>query len=391
MPDCSSAAPDVRRILADLVAFPTVSRDSNLALINYCAEYLRSHGVTADIIGNAQGDKASLHAVVGPPDAPGVILSGHTDVVPVDGQDWSHDPFDLICRDGRLYGRGTADMKGFLAAVLALVPTAAKRSLARPIHLAFSHDEELGCLGVRPMIERLKALIPAPILCIVGEPTRMQVATSHKGKTAALCRCTGVEAHSALAASGVNAIYLANDMIGTIRRLQEEVAQGSSPAEPGEDLPYTTLHVGRIAGGTALNIVPGQCRFEFEIRNLPRDRPELLFDRLTTEAKSIADTYRARFPTTNIEIDIANSYPALDIAPTHEAVRYVHSLGDTSSTTAVSFGTEAGLYQQMLDAPTIVCGPGDMAQGHKRDEYIEEAQLAKCCRFLDRLLDRVSA
>lgn len=381
----SGASPDVTGILAGLVGFPTLSRTSNIELMRWVADRLAASGIAARILPGPDGDRANLHAVIGPDGPGGVILSGHTDVVPVDGQAWGSDPFVLREAQGRLYGRGTADMKGFVACVLALAARIDQTRLTRPIHIALSYDEEIGCVGVRPMIAQLKQELAPQRLCIIGEPTSMGVATSHKGKLAATCTCHGVAAHSALAPNGLNAIHLASDMIAALRRLQDEVAQGM-PAPTADDVPYTTLHVGRIEGGVALNIVPEHCRFEFEIRNLPGQAPAPLLKRLHAAADDIANRNRFRFRSAAIDIEATNAYPAL-LTGSHEAdVHAVLGMAGAASATRVAFGTEGGLFREALGCTTVVCGPGSMQQGHKPDEFVEIAQLEHCSRFLDRLV-----
>lgn len=384
----SGAPHDAVGLLADLIAFPTVSRRSNLELLDYAAARLRRIGIEARILVGPEGDRGNLHAVIGPDVAGGIILSGHTDVVPVEGQDWTHDPFTLHDGGERLYGRGTADMKGFLACVLSLAGRVEKSRLKRPIHLAFSYDEEIGCIGVRPMIERLKAELPAQRLCIIGEPTCMSVATSHKGKLAAACTCHGVAAHSALAPNGLNAIYMANDMIATLRRLQGEISEGRPPATP-EDVPYTTLQVGRIEGGIALNIVPDRCRFDFEIRNLPQDSAATLLQRIEGEAKRLSSAHRQRFPNGRIDIAVTNTYPSLFTPGDDANLPPLLAMTGTQEPTSVSFGTEGGLFQEALGCTTVVCGSGSMQQGHKPDEYIERGQMARCDAFLDRVVEEM--
>ncbi len=377
-------------LLDRLIAFPTVSRNSNLELIHFIQEHLDGHGVSSELIHDEEGGKANLHAVIGPEDVPGVMLSGHTDVVPVDGQNWSSDPFVMREEDGRHYGRGTADMKGFIASVLAAVPAMTARTLARPIHLAFSYDEEIGCIGVRRMTDVLADAPVKPAFCIIGEPTEMQVAIGHKGKTDAVCTCHGVESHSALAPKGLNAIYLASEMIAAIRDLQAHVME-TGARDDHYAVPYTTLHVGVIDGGTALNIVPNACKFRFEIRNLLEDDPMALMAELEAKAAEIAGTYQDRFPTAKIDIAISNEYPGLNTAPDAEIVTFVKALTGANDHLKVAFGTEGGLFRERLGLPTVVCGPGSMDQGHKPDEFIAASQLAKCDGFLSRLLDQVAA
>jgi acetylornithine deacetylase len=377
-------------ILRQLIAFPTISRDSNLQLANSVRDQLAERGIACVLVGDATGAKANLHATIGPADRPGVLLSGHTDVVPVDGQEWTCPPFALTRRYGRLYGRGAADMKGFLACALAAALRAAERQLRSPLHLAFSYDEEVGCIGVRRLIDVLAEAPVRPAFCIVGEPTSMAVATGHKGKTALRATCIGREAHSALAPLAVNALHLGCDLVGAIRARQAEIAEAG--ARDGDyDVPYTTLHVGRMSGGTALNIVPNRCEVEFEIRNLAEDDPAALAEELRGEAERIAAAARERAPEAAIRIEVENSYPGLGTAPDAEVVAFVKSLTGANRTIKVAFGTEGGLYSERLGIPTVVCGPGSMAQGHRPDEYVSEEQMARCDAMLAALLDRLEA
>lgn len=374
--------------LERLIAFPTVSRDSNLALIGYLRDVLEPLGFDCRLAPSEDGRKANLFASLGPPGRPGVLLSGHTDVVPCEGQAWSSDPFALRIADGRLYGRGTADMKGFVAACLTLAGKTAGRRLAIPLQFAFSYDEEVGCLGVRRLIDMMRGIEPLPRLCIVGEPTSMAVVTAHKGKVATRVEATGLEAHSSLAPLGVNAVHLGLDLVAAIRALQREIAE-RGPKDGDYDVPYTTLHVGRFEGGETLNIVPNRARFDFEIRHLPGDDPQVLLARLEAEAERIATTARDRFAGAGFAFARLNDYPALDTPPDSEAVAFVKSLTGANATGKISFGTEGGLFHQRLGIPAVVCGPGSIAQAHKPNEHIERAQLDACDAMLERLLDRV--
>lgn len=377
-------------LLADLVRFPTVSSSPNIDLIGYAADFLDRHGIRSEIIGDATGHKANLFATIGPADRPGVLLSGHTDVVPVEGQDWTVPPFELTDREGRLYGRGTADMKGFLASALAAAAAAAGRNLETPLHLAFSYDEEVGCLGVHSLIDALRAAPFRPRFGIVGEPTDLAVATAHKGKTELKVRCTGREAHSALAPTGVNAIYLASEFIDCIRRKQAEII--ASGARDGDyEVAYTTLHVGRIGGGVALNIVPNSCDLEFEIRNLAADDPEAILAELRGCAEGIATAARTIAPEAAIEIETAVAFPGLATAPEAPVVEFVKSLTGANGTTKVAYGTEAGLFSAVAGIPMVVCGPGSMSQGHKPDEYVSREQMARCDAMLATLVTFLEA
>lgn len=376
--------------LERLIAFPTVSHNSNLDLIAFVREELAGLGIDSQLVHDETGKKANLYATIGPGDKSGIMLSGHTDVVPVEGQAWSSDAFVLRREDGRLYGRGSADMKGFIAACLAMAHSAVGRKLATPIHFAFSYDEEIGCVGVRRLIDMLEKAPVRPRLAIIGEPTLMRVMTAHKGKAAMRVTCTGLEAHSSLAPEGVNAIHLALDLISAIRSLQAEIAE--TGARDGDyDIPYTTLHVGRIRGGETLNIVPNEAWFDFEIRYLPADDADALIARIQSAAEAIVAEARTRFAGAAIAFESINTYPALDTPPDSEAVAFVKALTGANATGKISFGTEGGLFQTRLDIPTVVCGPGSIAVAHKPDEYLEESQLAACDGFLTRLIERLAA
>ncbi len=375
-------------ILRDLIAFPTVSKDPNLALIRYCEGLLRDIGAEVTLIKDATGQKANLYATIGPTDRPGVLLSGHTDVVPVDGQPWSVPPFEMTQSAGRIFGRGAADMKGFVACALRAAQRAANRELKTPLHLALSYDEEIGCIGVRSLIEMLKTAPIKPLFCIVGEPTSMRVATGHKGKTAARVSATGRAGHSALAPSALNAIHMACDMIGAIREVQTRIAQ-TGARDADYDLPYTTVHVGTITGGVALNIVPDAAEFAFEIRNLAQDDPQAILAQLGQWRDDYLSKLRDTFPEAALEIEITNSYPPLLTDPKSAVAKLAQSLSGAQGTIKVAFGTEGGLFARDLDVPTVVCGPGSMDQGHKPDEFVALDQLAACDTMLEALTQRL--
>lgn len=375
-------------ILEKLIAFPTVSRDSNLGLIDYVAGTLEAHGIECQIIRSEDGHKANLFATVGPAGVPGIMLSGHTDVVPVDGQDWTLPPFAMTERDGKLYGRGAADMKGFVACAIKACIAASKMPLKTPLHLALSYDEEIGCIGVRSLVEMLRAAPHRPLLCIVGEPTGMQVATGHKGKIGARAFCKGREGHSALAPLALNAIHLGCDFVAALRAEQDRLAKDG--ARDGDyDIPYTTVHVGKFNAGVALNIVPNLCQIDFEIRNIAADNADEILDRLKGEAARIATQAAATAPEAAIDIDIFNTYPGLDTPPDSQAVAFVKSLIGANGTIKVAFGTEGGLFSRDVGTPTVVCGPGSMAQGHKPDEFVSIEQLCRCDDMLEKLVARL--
>ena len=377
-------------ILAALIAFDTTSRNSNIALMHYLRDLLETAGVSAQLIPNGDGSKANLLATIGPQDRGGVMLSGHTDVVPIDGQAWSKPAFELTEDGGRYYGRGTTDMKGFVASAMRIGLAAAKRELKTPLHLAFSYDEEIGCQGVRSMIDVLDHAPQRPLMCIVGEPTSLLVATGHKGKIAMKATCTGREGHSALAPLALNALHLGCDLVQILRDTQAELQQkGRKDAD--YDVPYTTVHVGRITGGGALNIVPNLCEVHFEIRNLAEDDPAEILAGIKSRASALVDKAREIAPEADITFESSFSYPGLNTARGAEVVQFVQSLTGANATCKVAFGTEGGLFDQDLGIPTVVCGPGSMNQGHKPDEYVEIAQIERCDAMLDRLLERLVA
>ena len=380
-----------RDILERLIAFETVSSQPNIALIEWVRDLLGKAGIDSTILPDPAGHKANLYATVGPSGQGGVMLSGHTDVVPVDGQAWTRPAFALTEDDGRLYGRGTTDMKGFCAAAIALMLRAARaKPLRTPLHLALSFDEEVGCLGVRSLIDMLETAPVRPAMCIVGEPTGMAVATGHKGKVALRATCKGREGHSALAPMALNALHLAADFIGVIRDLQARIA-ATGVRDGDYDVPYTTLHAGKMQGGVQVNIVPNTAVIDFEIRSLAEDDPEAIISALRAEAEAIVAPLRAEFPEAGIVIERLWDYPGLGTPSDAGVVNFVKGLTGANGTIKVAYGTEGGLFAQRLGIPTVICGPGSMAQGHKPDEYISHEQLARCEAMLDALLMRLEA
>ncbi|MBW0445704.1 acetylornithine deacetylase [bacterium M00.F.Ca.ET.228.01.1.1] len=378
-----------RALLEKLIGFATVSRESNLAMIEFIRDYLAAQDVQCELFYNDERTKASLFATIGPRDRGGIALSGHTDVVPVDGQAWTVEPFRLVEKDGRLFGRGTADMKGFLASVLAAVPTFVERNLKMPVHLAFSYDEEVGCLGVRPMLEQLAQREHKPVLCLIGEPTLLKPVLGHKGKLAMRCCVKGAACHSAYAPYGVNAIQYAARLINHLDEIGEELAQ---PAYRDErfDPPYSTVQTGVIKGGRALNIVPAECEFDFEVRALPGFDANQVAQRLRSYAEAeLLPKMRAVKADTDISMRSLSAYPGLATSPDSEAARLLALLSGSTEFGTVAFGTEGGLFEQ-AGIPTVVCGPGSMDQGHKPDEYITSEQLRECDAMLLRLADHLS-
>ncbi|MGK3119006.1 acetylornithine deacetylase [Pseudomonas corrugata] len=378
--------PRVLAILERLLAFETVSSESNLALIEYVRELLASKGIESLIVKDESGRKANLFASTGPREQPGILLSGHTDVVPAAGQAWTVPAFQATLRDGRVYGRGSCDMKGFIALAIDAMLDAADFSLSRPLQLALSHDEEIGCVGVRRLLDVLHLAPVRPFLCVIGEPTNMQFVLGHKGKGSYRAHCRGLEAHSSLAPRSVNAIHVACDFIAALRQSQQQLQeQGTQDAD--YDVPYSTVHVGQIVGGKALNIVPNLCTLDFEVRNLPADNLDEFLEQLRERAEMIVGEARKLSSVADIEIDTLNVYPGLDTHPSVEAVRFLKNFATPDTGTAkVSFGTEGGLFKQRLDVPVVVCGPGSIEQAHKPDEFIEVSQMDAGERFLEGVL-----
>lgn len=375
-----------RQLLADLIAFNTVSRESNLALIDYVRDYLAGFSVSCQILKDDSGNKANLLAVIGPQDLPGIVLSGHTDVVPVDGQQWQSDPFVLREADGLLYGRGTADMKSWLAAVLALVPELVAQPLSQPVWIAFSHDEEVGCKGVPGLLAHVDTLPVLPAVCIVGEPTEMRPILGHKGKIALRCEVTGYASHSAYTPQGVNAIEYAVRIIQQLMALAERLQLEQNVAF---DPPFSTLQTGVIRGGEALNIVPAHCQFDFEIRTLPGVEAQPMIDELVAWCqRELVPQMQRVSPDCAITFSPLSHYPGLQTESTAAIDQVLALLPAPEALSTVAFGTEGGLFQQH-GIPTLVCGPGAMAQGHKPDEFVSLQQLAECDDFLLRLCHRL--
>ena len=379
---------DAVAILEKLVGFDTVSANSNLALIEWVVDYLEGYGVKSTLTRDADGAKANLFATIGPGDRGGVILSGHTDVVPVAGQAWDSDPFRLTERDGQLFGRGTADMKGFIALALALAPQALSRPLQRPLHLALSYDEEVGCLGVPALIRALPQGPARPLLAIIGEPSEMRVANAHKGIQFLRTAVTGHEAHSSAPEHGVNAITAAAEIIAEIGRLAAECRAAAKP-ESRFDPPYTSFNIGRIEGGTAVNIIARDCAFEWEFRTIPGEddaAPRRRIDQFVEN--ELLPRMRAGFPDADIVTETAALVPPLVPDPGSPAEVLARELTGVNETTTIAFATEAGLFQ-MAGIPAVICGPGSIEVAHKPNEYITRDQLAAGGAFLDRLLDRL--
>ncbi|MGX9355879.1 acetylornithine deacetylase [Roseobacteraceae bacterium S113] len=368
-------------ILEKLIAFDTVSHKSNLDLIEYVEALLKTAGCRVTRLPSPCGTKAGLYAEIGPEVDGGLLLSAHTDVVPVEGQVWTKPPFTLTSEDDRFYGRGTTDMKGFIACALALATEARTFDLRRPLAIVLSYDEEIGCVGLQEIQAQLAPLLKAPRLCIVGEPTEMQVAIGHKGKTAFKAVFHGEAGHSALAPKFQNALHLAADFMVELRSLQSEITE-SGPFDDGYGIPYSTIHIGKLSGGTALNIVPDRAEMLFEFRSIPQHSDAQLLKRIHGIAAKLND----RLDVSGIELSIINRYPGLEVDSSRQEVADLVDLAGTR-VTKVAFGTEAGILKEM-GLPTVVCGPGSMSgQGHKADESIRRQQLTHCEATLSRCLD----
>ena len=370
-------------ILEKLISFPTISKTPNIELINWVSELLGSFGIRSTILRNEDGSRANLFATSSDTLEPGIMLSGHTDVVPTDGQNWHTNPFELKQSGGKLFGRGTADMKGFCASAIRIMCEASKKKLNTPLHLALSFDEEIGCIGVRSLIEMLKTSPVKPKMCIVGEPTLLAVASGHKGKIALQTTCKGIEGHSALAPLALNALHLGTDFVNIIREVQKEIIDKGNE-DNDYDVPYTTLHVGKMNGGVALNIVPNICTIDWEIRNLANDSTETILTRVKELVELKLQEYKN--PEAEIFWQETFSYPGLGTDINSEIINFVRSLTGTNNTIKVAFGTEGGLFHKEVGIPTVVCGPGSMLQGHKPNEFITVEQMDRCDLMMENLL-----
>ncbi|MGO9818822.1 MAG: acetylornithine deacetylase [Acidocella sp.] len=372
--------PNTAETLARLAAFPTISAASNEELIRYAAGRITQAGGRIHTMAGALPGKFNLLASFGPVTGAGLVLSGHSDVVPVAGQDWHSDPFTLTERDGRLFARGASDMKGFLAAMLTAAERADKSKLTRPLHLAFSYDEEIGCVGVRDLLTRLQAGGFKAQGCVIGEPTELRVITGHKGKIAGCICCRGRAAHSANPALGCNAIALAGSMLAELAIMQEELIQaGRDDAYP---FPHTSLQPGKISGGVALNIVPDACDIEFEIRYLAGENTGAQLARLRVAGARLAASSNGGV----VEVRVTNEYPGVETPLDAPITQQALVAAGAAETGKVAFGTEAGLFAHALDTQTVICGPGSIDRAHKADEYVTREELVACDAFLDRMV-----
>ncbi|WP_342658492.1 acetylornithine deacetylase [Sphingomonas sp. NY01] len=383
-------AAEATAVLSDLIAIDTTSRESNLALIDYVEDRLAPLGVTGRRVGNADGSKANYYATLGPVVEGGVVLSGHSDVVPVDGQPWTSDPWVLTQRGDRLFGRGTCDMKGYLALALATAPLAMRRGLQRPVHLAFSYDEEVGCLGAPAMIGEIARTLPRPAAVVVGEPTNMEVVAGHKGIATWVVTVTGHEAHSSLTHLGISANMVAVRLMQRLVDLAEQVATQGDP--DGPFCPHhATLTIGQVQGGTAVNILARECRFAFDLRTIPGQDPEAILAPFLRACAEADASLRARFPGAGVEVVRRSLTPSFAPEQNGAAETLARRLaGDNGPVRAVPYAAEAGQFQQ-AGFSTIICGPGSIEQAHQPDEYIEIAQMQRGAAFMLRLIDALRA
>ena len=382
------ALEEVKKILAKLISFDTTSRLSNLALIEYIQQYLNSFNIKSTLVFNTAKNKANLYASIGPDKEGGIVLSGHTDVVPVDGQEWNSDPFLMTENDGLLFGRGTSDMKGFIAVVLAMIPSLVSMPLKRPVHLSFTYDEEVGCIGVHSLVHSLQKHIKKPAFAVIGEPTEMRIIHAHKGIHSYCTTITGHEAHSSAVHKGVNAVAIAAELIAFLNRKQKEcmVKQASDPVASQFDPPYSTIHVGTIQGGTARNIIPKHCTFFWEIRSVPNDHPEEIFEEFSALCQSFIPDMQKISSKAGISTESLAVVPGLQKNQDSAIENVLLAISGQNRTETVSFGTEAGIFQQEGGIPAIVCGPGSIMQAHKPNEFIEIFQLERAISFFSQLL-----
>lgn len=386
----NSPSPPSLALLERLLSFDTTSRESNLALIHWVQDYLAGFGIDSRLTFDDTGAKANLFATVGPRGNGGIVLSGHTDVVPAEGQPWTVEPFALTRGSDRLIGRGVCDMKSFIAITLAFVPHWLEHGLARPLHFAFSYDEEIGCIGVRRLLADLANCGVKPAGCIVGEPTGMRVIVAHKGRQSYRCRVRGKAGHSAVPERGVNAVHIACELVTELARLARK-HQTNGPFDAGFDVPYSTMQAGVIKGGTACNIIAQDCHFDFELRNLPLDDPDALLAALQDYAqKKLLPQMHAVDGATNITLETLSDLPAFDAGQCSDISHLAQECSATAGHAKVSYASEASLFHA-ADIPTVLCGPGHIAQAHQPDEWIALEQLTLCEAFMRRLGDRLAS
>lgn len=378
-----------KAILADLIAYPTVSSDSNLAMMDHMAALLERAGARVELMQDTSGTKANLFATIGPDCQGGVLLSGHSDVVPVTDQHWHHDPFRLTENEGRLYGRGTCDMKGFIAAALAMAPAYAARPLTRPVHFAFTHDEEVGCLGARALIPVLQARGIRPDSAIIGEPTNMRIIHAHKGCREYTVTFQGLEGHGSEPDRGVNALEYAVAYVARLMKLRQQLRQRAPVASPFNP-PWTTINIGRIMAGIAHNVIPSRAELDWEMRPVQESDAEYVREAMTDYCNHVLlPQMQTVFPGADIATHVIGEVCGLEPRSDNAASRLVAELTGAKGADVASFGTEAGLFQKM-GVPAVLCGPGDIAQAHKADEYVTLSQLEQCLLMLNRLGERLT-
>jgi len=377
-------------MLRRLIAFDTTSRNSNLALIDYVQAYLKGHGIVSTLVPSEDGKKANMFATVGPNVPGGVVLSGHTDVVPVDGQPWVTDPWTLTLKDGKYYGRGTCDMKAFYAIALAMLPTFLKAKLKKPIHFALSYDEEVGCFGAHSLAAAMATEVPKPRAIIIGEPTMMTVVHAHKGSQSYVTKFTGFEAHSSMTHLGVSAIHFAGEFIHYLNKVQDEL-EAAAPKN-SEFMPAAaTFNDGTIIGGTAGNILARECEILWGYRELPTRPIEELGERAKTWlAEVLLPKMKAKHPAAAIDTVLRASTPAFSPEGNEDAKTLAGSWSGSNTVGAVVYGTEAGIFRKTLGVPTVVCGPGDIAQAHQPNEFILASQVEACEGFMNRMVEWAS-
>jgi len=385
----TNSTTDAIAILERLVGFKTISALTNLDIIQYIEDYLKSHGIESNLSYDETGERSNIHAIIGPAIDGGVVLNGHTDVVPVEGQEWTADPFTLIERDNRLYGRGAVDMKGFLACMLAAVPVWKQKPLTRPIHISMCYDEEIGGFGAPVLVRDMGKTVPHPAIAIVGEPTMMNIITGHKGGYEMHTEITGLEAHSSDPRKGASAIRYAADLISHIYGIADRLKNAPDNQSP-YDPSYTTINIGTIHGGSGANIVAGHCSFEWEFRPMPDDDGDKILAEINEYAfNELLPRMRQHYPQADIDITTLAKVPGLDHKNADQAAQLISEITGINSTGVVSFGTDAGHFCN-ADISTVVFGPGSIDQAHKPDEYIEISQLDACMSFFNKLGDHLS-
>jgi acetylornithine deacetylase len=374
-------------LVKDLIAFDTTSRDSNLALIDFAQTLLEKSGARCRRSYDATGKKANLFATIGPDGDGGFVLSGHTDVVPVDGQDWSSDPFKPEVRDGKLFGRGACDMKGFVGVALSLVPEIARAKLSRPVHFALSYDEEVGCVGVTGLLEDLKQHNLKPALAIIGEPTLMKIVGAHKGGAKLVTKCCGREHHSSGPEKGANAVMMAGEFVALLDSVWDEQR---ADTDPRFDPPHSTVQATVIHGGTAVNILAREAEVTWEYRCLPDRDPQKIIDRVKTRATAeILPKYQRRAAEAAFNTTLHARYPGLTMDEESPAILLARELTGANQVEAVAYGTEAGHFQN-YGIPAVICGPGSIDQAHRPDEFCALSQLEACESFLRKVIQKAS-